>query len=251
MSDSIAILTSYFSKKKHPNSPTDAYVVGRAADGKVQNNEIEYIKPWYESVDKLKLKGFIFHDNLSDAFVEQYTTEDIKFIKVGDFEYSNNDYRFFCFNDFLKENKFDYVFHADASDVKVVKNPVNLIKDYPDISYFACKDSIKLKHFGDYLNVHDKFNFEDKMMFMLNIDSWDLINMGVVGGTHEDMSNFYSKFVEVRESMGVPEFNSDMWLCQYLLRSQFKDKNFIMGEPVCSEFKQYQNEREDVYFIHK
>jgi hypothetical protein len=86
---------------------------------------------------------------------------------------------------------------------------------------------------------------------MLNIDSWDLINMGVVGGTHEDMSNFYSKFVEVRESMGVPEFNSDMWLCQYLLRSQFKDKNFIMGEPVCSEFKQYQNEREDVYFIHK
>ena len=251
MSNSVAILTSYFSKKKHPNHPSDSYVVGRTADGKVQNNEIEYIKPWYESVDKLKLKGFIFYDNLSDAFVEQYTTQDIKFIKVGDFEYSNNDYRFFCFNDFLKENKFDYVFHADASDVTVVKNPADLVKNHPDISYFACKDSIKIKQFGDYLGVHDKFNFEDRMMFLLNIDSWDLINMGVVGGTHEDMSNFYSKFVEVRESMGIPEFNSDMWLCQYLLRSQFKDKNFIMGEPVCSEFKQYQNEREDVYFIHK
>ena len=85
MSNSAAILTSYFSKKKHPNHPSDSYVVGRTADGKVQNNEIEYIKPWYESVDKLKLKGFIFYDNLSDAFVEQYTTEDIKFIKVNRF----------------------------------------------------------------------------------------------------------------------------------------------------------------------
>lgn len=251
MQESLAILSSYFSKKKHPNDPADAHVVGRTVDGKVKNDEISYIKPWYDSINKLNLKGFIFHDNLSEYFVEQYTTENVNFIKVEDSIYSNNDYRFFCFNDFLKENKFDYVFHSDASDVTVAQNPIKLIKNNPEISYFACKDSIKLKQFGDYLSVHDKFNFEDKMMFMLNMDSWDLINMGVIGGAYEDMSNFYSRFVEIRQSMGVPEFNSDMWLCQYLLRSQFKDKKFIMGEPVCSEFKQYQNEREDVYFIHK
>jgi len=251
MQESLAILSSYFSKKKHPNDPADAHVVGRTVDGKVKNDEISYIKPWYDSINKLNLKGFIFHDNLSEYFVEQYTTENVTFIKVEDSIYSNNDYRFFCFNNFLQENKFNYVFHSDASDVTVAQNPIKLIKNNPEISYFACKDSIKLKQFGDYLSVHDKFNFEDKMMFMLNMDSWDLINMGVIGGAYEDMSNFYSRFVEIRQSMGVPEFNSDMWLCQYLLRSQFKDKKFIMGEPVCSEFKQYQNEREDVYFIHK
>ena len=251
MQESLAILSSYFSKKKHPNDPADAHVVGRTVDGKVKNDEISYIKPWYDSINKLNLKGFIFHDNLSEYFVEQYTTENVTFIKVEDSIYSNNDYRFFCFNNFLQENKFNYVFHSDASDVTVAQNPIKLIKNNPEISYFACKDSIKLKQFGDYLSVHDKFNFEDKMMFMLNMDSWDLINMGVIGGAYEDMSNFYSRFVEIRQSMGVPEFNSDMWLCQYLLRSQFKNKKFIMGEPVCSEFKQYQNEREDVYFIHK
>jgi hypothetical protein len=205
----LALLTSYFSKKAHPNSPQDSYVVGRNADGRVSNNEINYIKPWYDSVNNLQLNGFVFHDNLSDEFVEQYTTNKIKFIKVGDFEYSNNDYRFFCFRDFLKENKFAY------------------------------------------LKAHQEFNFEDLVLFMINYDSWDLINMGVVGGTYNNMIKFYDKFCAIRESMQNPQFNADMWILQYLLRSQLQPCEFMMGDPVCSEFKKYQNERKNVYFIHK
>ena len=75
--------------------------------------------------------------------------------------------------------------------------------------------------------------------------------MGVVGGSFDKMLNFYENVVEVRESMGKPEFNSDMWVLQYLLRSKLQPCNFIMGDPVCSEFKGYQDNRDDVYFIHK
>ena len=246
------ILTSYFTKKIHPNDLNDPHVVGRGKDGKVVVDQIKYIEPWYKSVSKLNINGVIFHDNLSDDFVSKYATDRISFVKVEEeFIYSNNDYRFFCFRDYLRSNEFDCVFHADASDVTVVKNPSKLLEEYKDVDFFACKDSIKLNQFGNYLQVHDNFNFEDRILFMLNYDNWDLINMGVIGGRYQDMLEFYSKFVQIRESMGHPEFNSDMWLCQYLLRSQFQDKKFIMGEPVCSEFKQYQNDREDVYFIHK
>ena len=245
------ILTSYFSKKKHPNAPNDSHVVGRTADGTVSSNQISYIKPWYDSVKKLSLHGVVFHDDLTDDFVEEYSTDLISFEKVGDFEYSNNDFRFFCFSKYLEfASSFDYVFHADASDVTIVKDPSTLIKDHPDITYFACKDSIKLNQFN-YMWAHDKYNFEDRVKFLLNYNTWDLINMGVIGGKYEDMKSFYRRFCEVRKAMGDPDFNSDMWLCQYLLRSQFQDKKFIMGEPVCSEFKKFQNERKDVYFIHK
>ena len=248
---SLVILTSYFSKKKHPNAPNDAHVVGRTADGTVASNEISYIKPWYESVKKLEIKGVVFHDALTDKFVEEYSTDYISFKKVGDFEYSNNDYRFFCFDQYLRDNdSFDYVFHADASDVTVVKNPTELIESHDGVDYFACQDSIKLHEFN-YMWAHEKYGFEDRVKFLLNYSTWDLINMGVIGGRYQDMQNFYRRFREVRESMGDPDFNSDMWLCQYLLRSQFQHKNFIMGEPVCSEFKKFQNDREDVYFIHK
>ena len=247
---SIALLTSYFSKKIHPNDPNDSAVIGRAQDGRVLQNEISYIKPWYDSVSSLSLNGFVFYDNLSDEFVETYTTENIKFIKVQDFEYSNNDFRFFCFRDFLTDHKFDFVFHSDASDVQVIKDPSSLILDNPEISYFACKDSIKLNQFN-YMQIHEKYNFDDRVNFLLNYNNWDLINMGVVGGRYEDMKNFYQRFCDVRIRMGDSHFNSDMWLCQYLFRSQFQNKSLMMGHPVCSEFKKFQNERKDVYFIHK
>jgi hypothetical protein len=42
-----------------------------------------------------------------------------------------------------------------------------------------------------------------------------------------------------------------MWVLQYLLRNVFNEKKFIMGDPVCSEFKKYEKQRKDVYFIHK
>lgn len=248
---STLVLTSYFSRKKHPNAPGDAHVVGRTPDGTVASNEISYIRPWYESMKKLKINGVVFHDALTDDFVDLYSTDLISFEKVGDFEYSNNDFRFFCFDKYLQSNtSFDCVFHADASDVTIVKDPATLIKDNPDVDYFACKDSIKLFQFN-YMWAHEKYNFDDRVQFLLNYNTWDLINMGVVGGRYDDMKNFYRRFCEVRQAMGDPEFNSDMWLCQYLLRSQFQNKNFIMGDPVCSEFKKFQNDRKDVYFIHK
>ena len=126
----LALLTSYFSKKVHPNDPKDSYVIGRNADGCVSNNEINYIKPWYESVDKLKLNGFVFHDNLSDEFVEQYTTDKIKFIRVEDSQYSNLDYRWICYEKFLEDNFYDYVFLTDCSDVSIVKDPLSLFLEF-------------------------------------------------------------------------------------------------------------------------
>lgn len=247
---SLVILTSYFSKKKHPNSPNDPHVVGRTSEGTVASNQISYIKPWYDSIKKLSLHGVVFHDGLTDDFVEEYSTDLISFEKVGDFEYSNNDFRFFCFRDYLIKNELDYVFHTDASDVIIVKDPSELIKDNPDVDYFACKDSIKLNQFN-YMWAHEKYKFDDRVRFLLNYNNWDLINMGVIGGNYNNMKAFYNRFCETRIRMGDPNFNSDMWLCQYLLRSQFQHKNFIMGDPVCSEFKKFENDRDDVYFIHK
>lgn len=248
---SCVILSSYFTEKIHPNSVDDQHVVGRMENNHIQKDFFPYIEKWYKSIQKNDLNAVLFYDGLSENFVSKYETEKIKFEKVGNFIYSNNDYRFFCFRNFLEENKFDYVFHTDASDVVVVKNPSNLLRFFGDeYDFFACQDSIKLNQFP-YLKVHDHYSWDDTFNFILNHSNWDLINMGVVGGKYENMLSFYEKFCETRIKMGDPDFNSDMWVLQYLLRSVFSDKKFLMGDPVCSEFKKYQNDREDVYFIHK
>ena len=254
------ILTSYFSKKKHPNALSDAHVIGRQADGYVKSNDISYIKKWYDSINSLSLNGVIFHDNLSEEFVDEYTTESVSFVGVGDSPYSNNDYRFFCFRDYLAGNEFDWVFHADVSDVVIVKNPANLISAHSDYKLFACSNApYKLHEFGDFLAFHKLMKWDNYFDFVVSPE-WDLINMGVVGGRYEDMLDFYKSFCEVREECTQnlalyphcgPYFNSNMWICQYLFRSVFADYPALIGEPVTSEFKKYQNDREDVWFIHK
>ena len=119
----------------------------------------------------------------------------------------------------MRENEFDVVFHNDASDVTVVKDPSELIKQNPKVDYFACRDSINLNQFG-YLAAHQEFNFEDLVLFMINYNNWQLINMGVVGGAYE-YAKFYNKFCEIRESMKTPQFNADMWILQYLRARNF------------------------------
>lgn len=244
------ILTSYFTKKPHPNNPNDPHVVGRDDNGFVRNDDFSYIEEWYGSILKNNLDGCIFHDNLSPSFVEKHTNKNVTFLKVEESPYSNNDYRFFCFHNFLKYNKSDYVFHTDVSDVVVVKNPRGLIEDHNDFNFYTCKDSIKLGQFP-YLHIHEKNNWADKMKILLNLNRWDLINMGVVGGRYHDMLMFYDNFCRIRKDMEDESFNANMWICQYLLRLVFSDKRTMMGNPACSDFKQYQKNRKDVYFIHK
>ena len=246
------ILSSYFSKKPHPNDPNDDAVIGREADGHVASSSFKYIESWYNSIINTSVDVVMFHDELSDDFVSRYTSSNVKFVHVTPNEYSNNDFRFFCFYDYLNSltTTPECVFHTDASDVVMVKNPISLIMDNPNIDYFACKDSIKLNQFP-YTNIHEKIGWDDTLMFMLNEKDWDLINMGVIGGRFENMLNFYKTFVKIRNELQNPHFNADMWICQYLLRSQLQPCEIMIGDPVCSEFKKYQNKRKDVFFIHK
>ena len=249
------ILSSYFSLKPHPNHPNDRDVIGRAEDGRVWQSDFRYIEEWYNSIVSNNLKAVLFYDNLDESFVRSYDNECVSFIKVETSEYSNNDWRFFCFYDFLKKleesNQLpDVIFHTDASDVIVVKDPCDLITEYSDVDYFTCKDSIPLNKFG-YMQAHEHFDWDDRLMFLINMNIWWLINMGVIGGSSAKMIKFYEKFKKIRISMGEPSFNSDMWLCQYLLRSQLQPCNTLIGDPVCSNFKKYEKDRKDVYFIHK
>lgn len=244
------ILTSYFSNKKHPQLG-DPHLEGMGTDGRVQQNNISYIKRWYDSINKLKLNGVVFCDNLTNEFVDKYTTKYVSFEKVDSpQDYPYNDWRFFCFRNWLDKNQFDWVFHTDGSDVTVANDPSELFVKYPEYDFFTCKDSIGLYEFP-YVNFHSHFEWDDLVLFAINQNRWELINMGVVGGSYLNMKLFYEKFCEIRIRMGEPQINSDMWILQYLLRSKINHKGVLIGDPVTSEFKQYQNSRKDVYFIHK
>lgn len=251
VSDSV-IFTTYFSHKKHPNNPNDKWVVGKTEDGRVLQNDINYILPWYNSINNLGLNGIVFYDNLTPGFITKYQTDNIKFVKTTPSDYSNNDWRFFVYREFLRENRYDNVFLTDGSDVTVVKDPSQIITDYSDTDLFVCKDSIKLRDFG-YIDLHKQAKWENYSWFAMEHlkGKLDLINMGVIGGKFDNIVDFLDKFCVTRLKMGAPDFNADMWIGQYVFRHLLSSKKILIGDPFTSEFKKYQNDRKDVYFIHK
>lgn len=69
---------------------------------------------------------------------------------------------------------------------------------------------------------------------------------------NEDKQKFVARCMS-SETMKkeYPNFNADMWIGQYVFRHLLVDKKLLIGYPFTSDFKQYQNDRKDVYFIHK
>lgn len=246
---SSVIFTSYFSSKQHPQLG-DPHIEGVAGDGRVKQNDISYIQKWYDSVKGLGIEARIFHDNLTEEFVKQYGTDKINFVRVDSSDYSNNDWRFFCYRNYLEYNFFDSVFLSDSSDVTVVQDPAKILREFPYVDYFVCKDSIKLNQFP-YLNLHQQVGWDDTVRYLLCQEKMELINMGVIGGRFIDMKIFLGEFCQARLKMGDPAFNADMWVGQYVFRSLLNEKEILIGEPFTSNFKKYEEDRKDVYFIHK
>ena len=189
------ICTTYFSKKPHPNDPNDKWVVGRNKDGTVIQNDIKYIAPWYNSVSSLGLDGIVFFDNLDQEFINKYSTDKIKFIRTNTSDYSNNDWRFFVYRDFLTDNKYNNVFLTDGSDVTVIQDPSLIIEQYSYIDYFLCKDSINLYQFP-FLDIHQQAKWNNSEWFLKYCLSLPLINMGVIGANYSNIIEFLKNFCQ-------------------------------------------------------
>jgi hypothetical protein len=234
------ILSNYFTSKIDPQRET---VWERS--GQYRN-----ISGWVESIIKLKLNGIIFHDNLSDHFIQTYTNEYIQFIpyKVKTM-LCLNDERFICWYEHLKENQYDKVFVTDLFDVTFNKNPFDLITDEFDI-YAGIVDnerkvcdspiwSIPMQR------IYGKLHYSDK----------PLINAGVIGGNQsnmlklfEAMVNDFNTYNNVHGSTyiwegDIPVFNKNLY-------DLFDKNKLLLGHPVTSEFKKYQ-EKGDFFIKHK
>lgn len=243
------IMTSYFTLKVHPQHlDTRNKIIGINKDGFVENNSFEYICDFYNSVVDLNLDVIIFHDNLSEEYIHEYSTDKIFFVKVNESKYSNNDYRFLCYLKWLRDYQYESVFLVDIADVIVANDP-SLIKLNESICF--CKDELSLLEYK-----YGPMSFHDVCILLSldysaikNIEDLDLLNMGVIGANYDNIFKFLNLFWEYRVRCKYPEENINMSLGNYVARMHFD--RIHCGQPFCSEFKKYQTDRKDVYFIHK
>ena len=240
------VFTSYFCAKPHPQFAWgDKEIVGVGPNGKVDKNQFSYIRDWYESLVKHKVKGVVFHDLLSEEFVNRWTNEYISFEKCNTQTtlHSNNDIRFIFYAKYLEDHKFEIVYLTDGSDVVMVNDPNNII-DIESADIFVCADD---KLISKDVNFWPCVNHIPE--FKENSDSWELLNMGVIGGTYDNINKFCRLFAGHRTRTEPEELNLNMPLGNMIIRTNFKEIH--VGSPFTSEFKQHQVNRRDVCFRHK
>lgn len=254
------IVTTYFSNDK-----------GNYKGRSVLNNNIDYISPWYNSILKLKLNGVIFHDGLSNDFINKYTTDKINFLYVDseEFSYSKNDYRFLIYYNFLKYNKnIKNIFMTDGNDVIIKNNPFSYINDnnkkYNKNFYYVCSEfRRKLKD-----NNFTKFNFNRINKYIKNpnkkfkIETFEknqdniLFNAGILGGNRNNMLYFLRLMKEKfnKTFRYIPkkfhDRNINMIVFNYVIYDIIGPENAITGHPLHSLFTRYEK-RNDVIFSHK
>ena len=232
------IMTTYFCKKKDPQR-----------NKKANSNDINYIKPWYNSMKKLGLNGIIFHDGLGKEFIKKYQTNKIKFeyINTNNFKYSLNDLRFFVYYDYILNNKnIENVFMTDGNDVKVVSSPFN---KFDKICVGSEESQINKNQW-----IQDKINsFNDnKKLYFKNDNNGKVYNAGILGGNRKNVLFFLEKMINIFKNIDEKNINknNNMIVFNYIIYI-FLNQNVITGEKLHSKYRKFENNRKDICFIHK
>lgn len=253
------IFTSYFTSKKHPQH-IDPTCVGIGEDGKVANNHFHYIKDFHASVNlKENVKVVIFHDGLSDKFVEEYSTQNICFYKVnGNYsEYSLNDSRFMYYYDFARMyskglEDYDLICMTDASDVVMVKDVTTMLSNFKD-QVLMVGDEPKV--LAEYISCNGKSFVDLSLLYRWETHDIDtsssLINAGVICGQRFEIFRLLNFFKRERLRLEFDKSNINMPLMNYLIRNFYGDGEIVIGSPITSTYKKFQTERKNVYFRHK
>ena len=238
LDDENVIMTTYFCNKKDPQRPQRAPC-----------NDFQYIKPWYDSIKKLGLKGVIFHDGMNDTFIKKYQTDNIKFVYVdsNSYEYSLNDLRYFVYLDYIKKHKnIENIFMTDGNDVTVVKSPFNKFN-----KICVGNEPVKISNSSWMKKKIKRFNHNNTKKFIFN-ESNQIYNAGILGGRRDYVLKFLENMVNIFENFDEEQKreNLNMIVFNYVVYKVFNE-NVVSGFPLNSDYKKYQNDRKDVCFIHK
>ncbi len=239
-----------------------AYLTGKPdpqRGDRIRRDSGVYIRDWYASVRALGLSAVVFHDQLSPAFVDRFTTAGIRFRRVARSPWSPNDARFFAYQAFLRRHAVARVFLTDISDVTIAQDPFAGMGRFRTPLFIGAEvypapvgRTIRRHHWLRRRIAEARGRRSSQVPDFFAARGYDLptLNAGVIGGEASAVRRFLAHFTRVRRAIGHPERNLNMPIVNYVFHRYFRGA-FRVGPPVTSVFKAYQRGRTDVWFIHK
>jgi hypothetical protein len=250
------LLTCYFTSKKDPQT------------GKhVSNENFEYIKSWYESVNFLKIDAIIFYDELSSDFINKYQTKWIQFRKCNLGNFSIFEERWIIYSIYISKINPNTVFVSDVNDVIVLRNYSEL--SIINSKLFIGKDSAnRIKDSAWLWTEYEQYLNDSKSKKNKLYKFQYAFNCGLFGGDIKYFKLFLFYFTKLL-AKSKTENHKDMTIFNlvifFYLPTKLKfnslpfginkndsnlNKILYSGFPFNSEFKKYQYDSNNI-FVHK
>jgi hypothetical protein len=203
------ILAPYFTKRLG-YSQHDSTNGGK---GGSKPNDYGVMKEWYESVVKLKLHARVFHNELSDDFVNEHETDEIKFVLHDTFHRpSYNDERFYAYYRCLMSlPSVKMVMCTDLFDVKFMMDPFELMNDHEECQLFSGSETIN-PYSGKWMRKKCA-----AMNYRVACENYHvgnvMMNAGIIGGSRETLLKLFNQMkndmetVELKHNANMPVYN--------------------------------------------
>ncbi|MCW3127528.1 MAG: hypothetical protein JWO03_3186 [Bacteroidetes bacterium] len=232
--------------------------------------DINYIAPWYKSIEKIGVTGIIVHDGLDEDFIAKHQTDGILFRKYRPGLYSIFEERWFAFYLFLSQTNIKHAFISDINDVYITKNPFEILTN--DLALYVGKDNAnKIKNSEWMLAELAEFEKDSGIKAPFLYRYQHAYNAGVMGGSRVILLFLMSRVI-CYILLTKTSSHKDMTLLNLCIHEHFfprigqdlfnprlttkeddiraAHEYLVTGYPFNSDF-QKQQLNSDAYFIHK
>lgn len=235
------ILTCYLTQRDDPQAKWDPRPQRWAPD------RDEIVKEWIESIRRLNLDGYIFHDGLSEEFIDKWEDDSDRVIFIGPVQWTTewgpDEERFAIYRNFLAEHhkSFDYALLTDVSDVQFHADPFMVITD--PINLYIGSEPHLIGHsiVGDWMKAaYGKVDFADR----------PTLNPGIVGGHVETLLSFLNRWLkEMTKAVKPAPLPIDIAAFNRLI---YREKiPYITGQPLHTRFKKCEGPESGAAIRHK
>ncbi|MFY9255410.1 MAG: hypothetical protein WAO83_18305 [Fuerstiella sp.] len=218
-----AVVTVMMTRKPDPQRGTP-----------IAGDYLEYISPWWTTINKVGLHGIILHDGLPADFIADATTDCVSFQKceLGNFPILHQ--RHFAVRDYLQQSEHEFVLVTDVSDVAIKRDPFELIAANADNcrlfigseeKTIARNKCLRNELAGQYGEVR----FSDR----------PVVNPGILGGRRQQVIDFLNLLTAEIEELGDRLLASDMSIINQVFHSHYDLSEVFTGSPLHSRFRKW------------
>lgn len=201
----------------------------------ITDGYLEYMSPWWTTINKVGLQGVILHDGLPEEVIQEATTDCVSFqrCELGKFPILHQ--RHFAVRDFLLSSNAEYVLVTDVSDVAIKRDPFELIA--------AHKSDVKLVIGSEAKTIGRNKCLKSELIRQYgHADFLDrkVVNPGILGGRREDTIHFLDLLTVEIEQLKDCLLASDMSIINHVFHTHYDFSDVLTGPPLHSGFRQWE-----------